>query len=49
MTARNNAVADVPTDRIFGIRVSPITRRRLANYRANTRGYWSGWIFLALP
>lgn len=30
------------------MRVSPLTRRRLANFRANRRGYWSLWIFLAL-
>ncbi|MEX2524777.1 MAG: ABC transporter permease [Gammaproteobacteria bacterium] len=28
--------------------LSPITRRRLQNFRANRRGYWSLWIFLAL-
>ena len=28
--------------------VSPITRRRWANFRANRRGYWSFWIFLVL-
>jgi microcin C transport system permease protein len=28
--------------------VSPITRRRLANFRANRRGFWSFWIFLVL-
>lgn len=28
--------------------LSPITRRRLANFRANKRGYWSLWIFAAL-
>jgi microcin C transport system permease protein len=28
--------------------LSPITRRRLANFRANRRGYWSLWIFAAL-
>ncbi|MBK1656932.1 ABC transporter permease [Paracraurococcus ruber] len=28
--------------------LSPLTRRRLANFRANRRGYWSLWIFLAL-
>ncbi|MCI0756714.1 ABC transporter permease [Teichococcus vastitatis] len=26
----------------------PITRRRLANFRANRRGWWSMWIFLVL-
>jgi microcin C transport system permease protein len=29
-------------------RLSPLTRRRLRNFRANRRGYWSLWIFLAL-
>lgn len=28
--------------------VSPINRRRWQNFRANRRGYWSLWIFLAL-
>ena len=28
--------------------LSPITRRRFANFRANRRGYWSLWIFLAI-
>ncbi|MEO8467231.1 MAG: ABC transporter permease [Gammaproteobacteria bacterium] len=28
--------------------LSPITRRRLRNFRANRRGYWSMWIFVAL-
>jgi microcin C transport system permease protein len=30
------------------VTLSPITRRRLANFRANRRGFWSFWIFLAL-
>jgi microcin C transport system permease protein len=29
-------------------RLSPITRRRLHNFRANRRGFWSLWMFLAL-
>jgi microcin C transport system permease protein len=29
-------------------RLTPLTRRRLANFRANKRGFWSLWIFLAL-
>jgi microcin C transport system permease protein len=33
---------------ILGWRVSPLTRRRLANFRANRRGFWSLWIFLVL-
>ena len=35
-------------DRILGLRITPITRRRLHNFRANKRGYWSLWVFLAL-
>ena len=35
-------------DRIFGRRISPLNRRRLHNFRANRRGYWSLWIFLAI-
>lgn len=31
-----------------GLAVSPITARRIANFRANRRGYWSTWIFLVL-
>ncbi len=34
----------------MGLRLdlSPMTRRRLAAFRANRRGYWSLWVFLAL-
>ncbi|MFM8800515.1 MAG: ABC transporter permease [Tagaea sp.] len=32
----------------FAERLSPLNRRRLANFKANRRGYWSFWIFLAL-
>ena len=28
--------------------MSPITRRRLAQFKANKRGFWSLWLFLAL-
>ena len=35
-------------DRFLGFRVTPLTRRRLANFRANRRGFWSFWIFLVL-
>ncbi|MGF1608449.1 MAG: ABC transporter permease [Kiloniellales bacterium] len=37
-----------PGDRFLGIAISPITRRRLHNFRANRRGFWSLWIFLVL-
>ncbi len=30
------------------MKLSPLTRRRLANFRANGRGFWSLWIFLLL-
>jgi len=30
------------------MKVSPMTRRRLHNFRANRRGFWSLWIFLVL-
>ena len=35
-------------DRFLGREISPLTRRRLHNFRANARGYWSFWIFLAI-
>ena len=35
-------------DTFFGWRISPLTRRRLHNFRANRRGFWSLWIFLVL-
>ena len=30
------------------MRLTPLTRRRLANFRANRRGFWSLWLFLGL-
>ncbi len=35
-------------DRFWGRPISPLTRRRLDAFRANRRGFWSLWIFLAL-
>ena len=35
-------------DLFLGRRISPLTRRRLHNFRANRRGFWSLWIFLAI-
>jgi microcin C transport system permease protein len=38
-----------PTDHKFlWWRIRPVTARRLANFRAHRRGYWSMWIFLFL-
>ncbi|MBN9060829.1 MAG: peptide ABC transporter permease [Rhizobiales bacterium 65-9] len=37
-----------PSMRRGRFRLSPINRRRIANFRANRRGYWSFWIFAIL-
>src|SRR5690606_27289160 len=34
--------------RLSRMLASPINQRRLQNFRANKRGYWSFWIFLVL-
>jgi microcin C transport system permease protein len=34
--------------RFCGLRSTPLTRRRLQNFRANKRGYWSFWVFTIL-
>jgi microcin C transport system permease protein len=38
----------VSKDRLLGLPISRLNRRRLDKFRANRRGYWSFWIFLAL-
>ena len=48
MSAPATALARSPRQRRLGFRLTPLTRRRLANFRANKRGFWSLWIFLAL-
>src|SRR3954462_2161295 len=35
-------------DTFLGRRITPLTRRRLDNFRTNRRGFWSLWIFLVL-
>ncbi len=35
-------------DLFLGRRITPLTRRRIDNFRGNRRGFWSLWIFLAL-
>ncbi len=35
-------------DRFLGVRITPLTRRRLMNFQRNRRGFWSLWIFLAI-
>lgn len=39
---------EAPAPRLLGWHISPLTERRLANFRANRRGYWSLWVFVAL-
>ena len=34
------------TESLRPSRFSPLNQRRLANFRANKRGWWSFWIFL---
>ncbi len=37
-----------PQSRFLGLSVTPLTRRRIDNFKANRRGFWSLWIFMAL-
>ena len=34
--------------RLLGMRVTPLNARRIENFRANRRGYWSLWVFIAV-
>jgi microcin C transport system permease protein len=36
----------VAGDVFLGRRITPLTRRRIENFKANRRGFWSLWIFL---
>ncbi len=47
-TSAPGIVVRAPETRVLGLRLTPLTRRRLANFRANRRGFWSLWVFLAL-
>jgi microcin C transport system permease protein len=42
------AFVALPRPRWLGFRLSPLGARRLANFKANRRGYLSFWIFLVL-
>ena len=44
----SSAVMTSPRARVLGFQITPLTRRRLANFCANRRGFWSLWIFLVL-
>lgn len=49
MTAANEFQQDAPArTRLLGMAITPMMARRIVNFRANKRGYWSMWIFLAL-
>ena len=48
MTAPAPAAPPPPDERVFGLRISRLDRRRLRNFRRNRRGWWSLWIFLAV-
>ncbi len=41
-------MADLGPRRAFGVRLTPLTRRRLRNFRNNRRAFVSFWVFLAL-
>ena len=38
----------LPQYRFLGLRITPLTHRRIQNFKANRRGFWSLWIFLLL-
>jgi len=37
-----------PVVRTGWLKLTPLNKRRLANFKANKRGYWSFWIFMTL-
>ena len=37
-----------PVVRTDWLKLTPLNKRRLANFKANKRGYWSFWIFMTL-
>ncbi len=43
-----NIAQELTRDSLFGIAIRPRTRRRVENFKANRRGFWSLWIFLIL-
>lgn len=40
--------AALKQDRFLGVSIRPLTRRRIENFKANRRGFWSLWLFLVL-
>ena len=47
-TATAKTAALPPPEARGWLRLSPVNRRRLANFRSHQRGYWSFWIFIIL-
>jgi microcin C transport system permease protein len=47
-TGAGIAARPLAPGRMLGLWLSPLTRRRLVNFRANRRGFWSLWVFLVL-
>lgn len=39
---------ELTRDRLLGFAIRPLTRRRVDNFKANRRGFWSLWVFLTL-
>ena len=35
-------------DAVMGMRISPLNRRRIENFKKNRRGFWSFWVFLVV-
>ena len=35
-------------DKFLGLKITPLNKRRLLNFKNNRRGYWSFWIFSSL-
>ncbi len=45
----DNTIAKAPKILLSGIlRLTPLDRRRLDNFKANRRGFWAFWLFLAM-
>jgi len=41
-------MSELAQERFCGLPITPITRRRIDNFKRNRRGFWSFWIFLAM-
>jgi microcin C transport system permease protein len=42
------SISNEEDKRLLGLRITPLNRRRLINFKNNKRGYWSFWLFLGL-